>query len=73
MVHSTRSRQATRRATKRESRRERLESELEEGLRETFPASDALSVTEPAQGMSRSVSHVLLRGDQRGLVNSGRK
>jgi hypothetical protein len=35
-------------AAKKESRRERLEWALEEGLRETFPASDAVSVTEPA-------------------------
>jgi nicotinate phosphoribosyltransferase len=28
--------------------KERLERELEEGLEETFPASDAVAVTEPA-------------------------
>jgi hypothetical protein len=32
----------------RESRKERLEKALEEGLEETFPASDAVAVTEPA-------------------------
>jgi nicotinate phosphoribosyltransferase len=30
------------------NRKRRLESALEEGLRETFPASDAVAVTEPA-------------------------
>jgi nicotinate phosphoribosyltransferase len=29
-------------------RRKRLERQLEEGLEETFPASDPVSVTEPA-------------------------
>jgi hypothetical protein len=29
-------------------KRERLEKALEEGLEETFPASDAVAVTEPA-------------------------
>lgn len=33
---------------RRESRRQRLEKALEEGLEETFPASDAVAVTEPA-------------------------
>jgi hypothetical protein len=31
-----------------ERRRRRLERALEEGLEETFPASDAVAVTEPA-------------------------
>lgn len=30
------------------NRKQRLESALEEGLRETFPASDAVAVAEPA-------------------------
>jgi hypothetical protein len=30
------------------ARRERLEKRLEEGLQDTFPASDPVSVTEPA-------------------------
>ena len=33
---------------KKENRRQRLERALEEGLEETFPASDAVAVTEPA-------------------------
>lgn len=33
---------------KRENRQQRLERALEEGLEETFPASDAVAVTEPA-------------------------
>ncbi|HTT47993.1 MAG TPA: hypothetical protein VMG39_08315 [Pseudolabrys sp.] len=32
----------------RESDKNALERELEEGLEETFPASDAVAVTEPA-------------------------
>jgi nicotinate phosphoribosyltransferase len=35
-------------AEKRGKRLQRLERELEEGLEETFPASDAVAVTEPA-------------------------
>jgi len=35
-------------AAKKESRRRRLETALQEGLEETFPASDAVAVTEPA-------------------------
>jgi len=35
-------------ATKTQARRARLEQALEEGLRETFPASDPVAVTEPA-------------------------
>lgn len=31
-----------------ENRRQRLERALEEGLEETFPASDAVAITEPA-------------------------
>jgi hypothetical protein len=31
-----------------EQRRQRLEDALQEGLEETFPASDAVAVTEPA-------------------------
>jgi hypothetical protein len=33
---------------KKQNERQRLEKALEEGLRETFPASDAVAVTEPA-------------------------
>jgi hypothetical protein len=35
-------------AEKKENRRARLERALEEGLEQTFPASDAVAVTEPA-------------------------
>jgi hypothetical protein len=34
---------------KRQNERQRLEKALEEGLEETFPASDAVAVTEPAR------------------------
>jgi hypothetical protein len=37
-----------RKVDKKEDRRQRLERVLQEGLEETFPASDALAVTEPA-------------------------
>jgi len=33
---------------KKQNKRARLERELEEGLEQTFPASDAVAVTEPA-------------------------
>lgn len=33
---------------KQKNERQRLEKALEEGLEETFPASDAVAVTEPA-------------------------
>jgi hypothetical protein len=48
MVRTAKSRPPTHRAGGKESRRQRLERALEEGLQETFPASDALAVTEPA-------------------------
>ena len=34
---------------RKEHRRQRLERALEQGLEETFPASDAVAVTEPAR------------------------
>jgi len=34
---------------KNQNERQRLEKALEEGLEETFPASDAVAVTEPAR------------------------
>ena len=34
---------------KKQNERQRLEKALEEGLEETFPASDAVAVTEPAR------------------------
>ena len=37
---------------KRQNERQRLENALEEGLEETFPASDAVAVTEPARTKS---------------------
>jgi len=37
---------------KRQNERQRLEKALEEGLEETFPASDAVAVTEPARTKS---------------------
>ena len=48
MVRTAKSRPPTRSAGKKENRRQRLERALEEGLQETFPASDAVAVTEPA-------------------------
>ncbi len=38
----------SRKADRKDERRERLEGALQEGLEETFPASDAIAVTEPA-------------------------
>lgn len=37
---------------KKQNERQRLENALEEGLEETFPASDAVAVTEPARTKS---------------------
>jgi nicotinate phosphoribosyltransferase len=37
---------------KKQNERQRLEEALEEGLEETFPASDAVAVTEPARTKS---------------------
>jgi hypothetical protein len=34
---------------KKQNERQRLEKALEEGLEETFPASDAIAVTEPVR------------------------
>lgn len=48
MVRIAKSRPPTRSAGKKKNRLQRLERALEEGLQETFPASDALAVTEPA-------------------------
>jgi hypothetical protein len=50
-------RQPKRTAARTEGRDRRREKALEEGLQETFPASDAVSVTEPAgpRSMSRRV------------------
>jgi hypothetical protein len=48
MVRIAKSRPPTRSTGKNENRRQRLERALEEGLQETFPASDALAVTELA-------------------------
>jgi len=40
--------QKRRKPAKPETERDRRERKLEEGLEETFPASDAVAVTEPA-------------------------
>ncbi len=48
MRKASKARQPKRKAERTESRDQRLEKALEEGLQETFPASDAVSVTEPA-------------------------
>jgi hypothetical protein len=38
---------------KEEARRRRLERSLEEGLEDTFPASDAINVTQPVRERNR--------------------
>ncbi len=40
--------QRKRKAAEKRNTNPRLEQALDEGLRETFPASDAVSITEPA-------------------------
>ena len=48
MTSTAKAKPAKHNVEKKESKRQRLERELEEGLEETFPASDAVAVTEPA-------------------------
>jgi len=48
MRKASKAAQPKRKAARTESRDRRLEKALEEGLEETFLASDAVSVTEPA-------------------------
>jgi len=48
MARIAKSRSPKRSTRDKETRRQRLERQLDEGLQETFPASDALAVTEPA-------------------------
>ena len=66
MVRIANSKSPKRNIEKKENRRQRLERALDEGLQETFPASDALAVTEPAPtppgnggvvGRSKSAGH----------------
>ena len=40
-----------RKGDREEARKRRLEESLEEGLEGTFPASDAINVTQPARAM----------------------
>jgi len=47
-VPGTKARRPKRKAGKRENKREQLEGALDQGLKETFPASDAVALTEPA-------------------------
>jgi hypothetical protein len=48
MMRAAKSKQAKSKSARKESERQRLDKALEEGLQETFPASDALAITEPA-------------------------
>jgi len=48
MMPKTSAGRPTRKAEKKEERRQRLEAALQQGLEETFPASDAVAVIEPA-------------------------
>lgn len=45
---ATKAKRLKRDVEKSENRQQRLERKLEEGLEETFPASNAVAVTEPA-------------------------
>ena len=47
MASTPKERQLKRAQKQKETERLRLEAALEEGLEETFPASDAVAVTEP--------------------------
>jgi hypothetical protein len=59
MRKAAKARQPTHKATRPETKDRRLEKALEEGLLETFPASDAVSVTEPVgpRPMQRRARH----------------
>ena len=48
MPSTPKERKSKRDKKKKDAERQRLEAALEEGLKETFPASDAVAVTEPA-------------------------
>ena len=48
MMRAAKSKQPKSKSARKESERQRLDKALEEGLQETFPASDALAITEPA-------------------------
>jgi nicotinate phosphoribosyltransferase len=48
MKARTKARRRTPSTENEESRRQRLDEALDEGLKETFPASDAVAVIEPA-------------------------
>jgi hypothetical protein len=56
-VRKAKAKKAKRRAPARKAakpsrkKNNRVERELEEGLRETFPGSDALAVTDPTRGI----------------------
>jgi hypothetical protein len=52
-VKKAKAKKAKRRAPARKAAKKnnRVERELEEGLRETFPGSDALAVTDPTRGI----------------------
>jgi nicotinate phosphoribosyltransferase len=54
MRKASKAAQPKRKAARTESRDRRLEKALEEGLEETFPASDPVSVTEPAAPRPKS-------------------
>lgn len=47
-VPGTKAKRPKRKASKSENKREQLEQALDQGLKETFPASDAVALTEPA-------------------------
>jgi chemotaxis protein methyltransferase CheR len=72
-VSTLREQQPKRRQKQKEVERHRLEAALEEGLEETFPASDAVAVTEPrrqAMPVPDIVPHVLA-GAGAPLTDSG--
>jgi nicotinate phosphoribosyltransferase len=59
MAPATKAKKPKGKTTKKESRRERVEKALEEGLKGTFPASDAVAVTEPVAPRPLSRRHRL--------------
>jgi hypothetical protein len=49
MMRAAKSEQPKSKSARKEIQRQRLDKALEDSLQETFPASDALAVTEPAR------------------------
>ncbi len=61
MASTRKGRKAKRGQKQKDAERQCLEAALEEGLKETFPASDAVAVTEPAPERQVRISDIAQR------------